>query len=72
MSVIFPPAILRLEMAVPILWAPGISWFFLLENPSNSSFWRGGRGVFGRGVEVPITNFYGRGDVSDCNNFGCY
>ena len=25
--------ILGLEMAVPILWAPGIFLFFLLENP---------------------------------------
>ena len=33
MSVIFPPAILGPEMAAPILWAPGVLWFFLLENP---------------------------------------
>ena len=32
MPVIFPPAILEPEMAAPILWAPGIFWFFLLEN----------------------------------------
>ena len=29
----FPPASLRLEMAAPILWSPGIFWFFLLDNP---------------------------------------
>ena len=33
MSIKFPPAILGPEMAAPILWAPGIFWFFLLENP---------------------------------------
>ena len=32
MSVIFQPTILGPEMAAPILWAPGIFWFFLLEN----------------------------------------
>ena len=33
MSVIYPPANLGPEMAAPILWAPGILWFFQLENP---------------------------------------
>ena len=33
MSIKFPPAILGPEMAAPILWAPRIFWFFLLENP---------------------------------------
>ena len=33
MSIKFPPVILGLEMAAPILCAPGIFWFFLLENP---------------------------------------
>ena len=33
MSIKFLPAILGPEMAAPILWAPGIFWFFLLENP---------------------------------------
>ena len=33
MSIKFPPVILGPEMAAPILWAPGIFWFFLLENP---------------------------------------
>ena len=31
MSAIFPPVILGPEMAVPMLWAPGILWFFLQE-----------------------------------------
>ena len=48
--VIFPPAILAPEMAVPNLWAPGISWFFLLEieNPHTHKIphFRGG-GYFG-------------------------
>ena len=34
----FSPAILGLEMAVPILWAPGIFWFFLLETPLTIKF----------------------------------
>ena len=33
MSIKFPPAILGPGMAAPILCAPGIFWFFLLENP---------------------------------------
>ena len=33
MSIEFPPVLLGPEMAAPILWAPGIFWFFLLENP---------------------------------------
>ena len=33
MSINFLPAILGLKMAVPILWAPGVFGFFLLENP---------------------------------------
>ena len=46
MSVIFPSAILGPEMAAPILWAPGIFWFFLLENPHAHKIppFRGGRG----------------------------
>ena len=32
-SVKYPPVILGPEMAAPILWARGIFWFFLLENP---------------------------------------
>ena len=47
-SVIFPPVILGPEMAAPIEWAPGIFWFFLLENPHahKISLFRGG-GVVG-------------------------
>ena len=33
MSIKFLSAILGPEMAAPILWAPGIFGFFLLENP---------------------------------------
>ena len=32
-SIKFPPVILGPKLAAPILWAPGIFWFFLLENP---------------------------------------
>ena len=60
-SIKFPPAILGPEMAAPILWAPGIFWFFLLENPHAHEIppFRGGGGGFwvfleGGGVEVPI------------------
>ena len=47
MSVNFPPAILGLEMAAPILWAPGIFWFFLLEKPHAHEIprFRGGGGA---------------------------
>ena len=42
----FPPAILGPEMAAPILWAPCIFWFFLLENPMPVKFLLlGGGGV---------------------------
>ena len=36
-------------MAAPILWAPGIFWFFLLENPHAHKIppFRGGGGVLG-------------------------
>ena len=61
-SIKFPPVILGPEMAAPILWAPGIFWFFLLENPHAHKIppFRGGGflGFFvfleGGGVEVPI------------------
>ena len=52
MSIKFPPVILGPEMAAPILWAPGIFGFFLLENPhahKNSPF-RGGGWVFLEGA----------------------
>ena len=47
-SIKFPPVILGPEMAAPILWAPGIFWFFLLENPHAHKIppFRGG-GVLG-------------------------
>ena len=59
MSIQFPSVILGPEMAEPILWAPGIFGFFVLESPHAHKippcipggvgfFWRGG------GVEVPI------------------
>ena len=48
MSIKFPPVILGPEMAVPILWAPGIFWFFLLENPHAHKIppFRGGGGFW--------------------------
>ena len=48
----FLPAILGPEMAAPILWAPGIFWFFLLENTHAHKIppFRGGvRGFLRRG-----------------------
>ena len=68
MSLIFPSAILGLEMTAPILWAPGIFWFFLLENPrcSKNSRSQGGLVFFGRGgVGSSQFYFYGRGDCSE-------
>ena len=65
----FPPAILGPEMAAPILWAPGIFWFFLLENPHAHKIplFRGGgvMGFFGRGGWKCQFYFYGRGDFSE-------
>ena len=51
MSRKFSPAILGPEMAAPILWAPGIFWFFLLANPHAHKIpaFRGGVGFFRRG-----------------------
>ena len=45
-SIKFPPVILGPEMAAPILWAPGIFWLFLLENPHAHKIppFRGGGG----------------------------
>ena len=67
----FPPAILGPEMAAPILWAPGLFWFFLLENPHAHKippFGGGGGGVGvllkGGGWKCQFY-FYGRGDFSD-------
>ena len=54
-------------MAAPILWAPGIFWFFLLANPHAHKIppFRGGGGVLGYflegGVEVPILFLWARG-----------
>ena len=47
-SIKFPPVILGPEMAAPILWAPGILWFFLLENPHAHRIppFRGGGGFW--------------------------
>ena len=67
MSVIFPPVIPGPEMAAPTLWAPGIFWFFLLENPMPVKFLLLGRGwgwfffLEGGGWKCQFY-FYGRGD----------
>ena len=57
MSIKFPPVILGPEMAVPILWAPDIFGFFLLENPHAHKF------LLLRGVVV----FFGRGGSGSAN-----
>ena len=51
-------------MAAPILWAPGIFWFFLLENPMTIKFLLlgGGVGVSWKGGWKCQFYFYGRGD----------
>ena len=56
MSIKFLPVILGPEMAASILWAPGIFWFFLLENPMPIKFLLlgGGWGFLEGGVGVPI------------------
>ena len=70
MSNKFPPAILGPEMAAPILRAPGIFWFFLLDNPHAHNIppfrGRGGGGFLleGGGWTCQFY-FYGRGDFSD-------
>ena len=64
MSVIFLPAILGPDMTALILWAPGIFWFFLLENPHAHKIppvRRVGSGLFRRRVEVPILFLWARG-----------
>ena len=54
-------------MAAPTLWAPGIFWLFLLENPHAHEIppFRGGGGVLGfwrkGGVEVPILFLWAQG-----------
>ena len=50
-------------MAAPIFWAPGIIWFFPLENPHAHKIppFRGGLGVsWNGGVEVPILYLFAR------------
>ena len=65
-SIKFPPVILGPELAAPILWAPGMFWFFLLENPHAHKIppFRGGFWVFleeGGGWKCQFY-FYGRKD----------
>ena len=72
MSIKVLPAILGLEMAAPILWAPGIFWFFLLDNPRAHKIppFRGGGvlGFLGRGGGWKCEFYFsGRGDFSDVN-----
>ena len=60
----FPPVILGPEMAEPILWAPGIFWLFLLENPHAHKIppFRGGvLGFFRRGGGSANFIFMGMG-----------
>ena len=67
MSVIFPPAILGLEMAAPMLWAPGIFRLFLLENPHAHKippFMGGVLGFLERVGWKCQFYFYRRGDLS--------
>ena len=63
MPIIFLSAILGPEMAAPILWAPAIFWFFLLEKPHAHKIprFRGGRGFFGRGGGSANSIFMGVG-----------
>ena len=72
-SIKFLPVILGSEMAAPILWVPGIFWFFLLEIPHAHKIppfrGGGGSGFLFEGVEVPIL-FYGREDFSDFRFLG--
>ena len=69
MSVIFPPAILRPEMAAPILWAPGIFGSFCWKTPMPIKFLLlgGGGGMIFllKGGWKCQFYFYGRGDFSD-------
>ena len=69
MSIKFLPAILGPEMAAPILRAPGIFWFFLLENAHAHKIPPlGGGGCWhfldGGGWKCQFY-FCGRGDFSD-------
>ena len=72
MSIKFPPVILGPEMAAPILWAPGILGFFLLENPHAHKIppFRGGCWVFLEGgVEVPVLFLWAWGFFSKNEEF---
>ena len=73
MSIKFPPVILGPEMAAPILWAPGIFWFFLLENPhAHKILLLGGGGCWGLlegGGWKCQFYFYGRSDFSEFGPF---
>ena len=66
LSAIFPSAVLGPEMAAPLLWAPGILWFCLLEDLHAHKMPRlrggGGVGLFlgGSGVEVPTLFLWAR------------
>ena len=61
-SVKFVSAILGPEMAAPILWAPGISAFFLQENSMSIKFLVLGGGIlFFLGGWVPILFLWARG-----------
>ena len=60
-------------MAAPILWASGIFWFFLPENPQLPiKFLLLGRGLgfLGGGGWKCQFYFYGRGDFSDLRACG--
>ena len=82
MSIKFPPVILGPDMAAPILWAPGIFWLFLLENPMPIKFLLlGGEGVLGffrRGGGSANFIFMGVGifpieeNMLQCENFGAH
>ena len=72
MSAIFPPAILGPEMAAPIKRAPGIFWFFLLDNPHAHKIppFRGGVWVSWKGGwKCQFEFFNGRGDFSKVFEF---
>ena len=75
MSIKFPPVILGPEMAAPILWAPGILGFFLLENPHAHKIppFRGGSWFFleGGGWKCQFY-FYGRGDFFEPRKIGVF
>ena len=78
MSVIFLPVVLGLELAVPVLCAPGIFWFFLLLNPHTIPRYGGGGLGFSleRGGGSAIFIFIGVGifpnKIYVCNDFLAY